>query len=634
MATLPNACAFTVSNTPGNSSGFVVAAVLSGPYRIPRAAEDGAEAFVFVREGDTWEICASVYDHATTTWSRGALSDSSGASVARQSFSSACIVHVVGFVAEDVAGLRGLALRRDASGIAQAVQVDGVDWGIVNDTETIYFDRFALEAPQHGCPTAISGYTRGAMVMRVTAEAGSAELTYQSGAPVVDGGAGPWPAVLYDGHTYRNANVLGISGSTITLARALDIGGELLLCPRFDSVNGQHLSSYGAMALADMLIDAPLLMLTKPGARTYSANSSDGVWYQTPWVSPYFSPQYWRQYGGLPNNMLNLAYTVNISSGTTKVVIADQTRVVSATCANVGEGAQLVVTAAEPGVARLFVGHSGGAQLIRVSATLDGRAIYSVEQGLAYTQHIIPFAAGDLVIMVSSLSASSLDIRISNVHLEQSVPLSRPLVRPGERILLIGDSWVNPGAQGAEFVQRLRDRATSLGAAYVASEGVSGTTADYHLAEVGGTRRIDSWLVQHAPTTVVVHSYINDINASRTLAALKADLDEIARTVRAAGGRPVIMLPGVTASETQVQTLLSTYGAGKLVSVDAANVWITQALQAELANVGSYVNKVQKTAGRTITNTTNSAEYAASGSAAADPWVATGGGSPSSITPS
>lgn len=128
MATLPNACAFSVSNTPGTGSGFTIAAVASGPYRIPRAAEDGAEAFVFVREGDTWEICESVYDHATTTWSRGALSDSSGASVARQTFSSACIVSVIGLEAGEVSGLRGLALRRDASGIAQAVQVDGVDW--------------------------------------------------------------------------------------------------------------------------------------------------------------------------------------------------------------------------------------------------------------------------------------------------------------------------------------------------------------------------------------------------------------------------------------------------------------------------------------------------------------------------
>lgn len=128
MATLPNACAFTVSNTPGTGSGFTIAAVASGPYRIPRAAEDGAEAFLFVREGDTWEICASVYDHATTTWSRGTLTDSSGASVARQTFTSACIVHVIGLEAGEVSGLRGLALRRDALGAAQAVQVDGVDW--------------------------------------------------------------------------------------------------------------------------------------------------------------------------------------------------------------------------------------------------------------------------------------------------------------------------------------------------------------------------------------------------------------------------------------------------------------------------------------------------------------------------
>lgn len=127
MATLPNACAFSVSNTPGTGSGFTIAAVASGPYRIPRAAEDGAEAFVFVREGDTWEICESVYDHATTTWSRGALVDSSGASVARQTFTSACVVSVVGLEASEVNGLRGLSLRRDDGGIAQAVQVDGVD---------------------------------------------------------------------------------------------------------------------------------------------------------------------------------------------------------------------------------------------------------------------------------------------------------------------------------------------------------------------------------------------------------------------------------------------------------------------------------------------------------------------------
>ena len=128
MATLPNACAFSVSNTPGNSSGFVVSAVASGPYRIPRAAEDGATAFLFVREDTTWEICESTYTHSSTTWSRGTLVDSSGASVARQTFTSACMVSVVGLEASEVDGLRGLSLRRDSSGIAQAVQVDGVDW--------------------------------------------------------------------------------------------------------------------------------------------------------------------------------------------------------------------------------------------------------------------------------------------------------------------------------------------------------------------------------------------------------------------------------------------------------------------------------------------------------------------------
>jgi hypothetical protein len=88
-----NACAFAISNTPGTSGAFIVSAAISGPYRVPRSADNGKTFKLYVYEGSAWEVCDSVYTHSGTSMSRGALEDSSTGS--RVNFTSAAVVQVI-----------------------------------------------------------------------------------------------------------------------------------------------------------------------------------------------------------------------------------------------------------------------------------------------------------------------------------------------------------------------------------------------------------------------------------------------------------------------------------------------------------------------------------------------------------
>jgi hypothetical protein len=88
-----NSCAFSISNTPGTSGAFTVSAAISGPYRVPRSADNGKTFKLHVSEGSAWEVCDSVYTHSGTSMSRGALEDSSTGS--RINFTSAAVVQVI-----------------------------------------------------------------------------------------------------------------------------------------------------------------------------------------------------------------------------------------------------------------------------------------------------------------------------------------------------------------------------------------------------------------------------------------------------------------------------------------------------------------------------------------------------------
>lgn len=94
-----NACAFTISNTPGTSGAFTVSAADAGAVRVPRAADDAQVCRLFIREGTAFEIrSGAIYTHSGTSMSRGSLVDSSTGSAI--SFTSAAIVTVIGWDAD------------------------------------------------------------------------------------------------------------------------------------------------------------------------------------------------------------------------------------------------------------------------------------------------------------------------------------------------------------------------------------------------------------------------------------------------------------------------------------------------------------------------------------------------------
>lgn len=94
-----NACAFTISNTPGTGGAFTVSAADTGAVRVPRSVDDAQVCRLFIREGTAWEIrSGAIYTHSGTSMSRGTLVDSSTGSAI--SFTSAAIVDVIGWDAD------------------------------------------------------------------------------------------------------------------------------------------------------------------------------------------------------------------------------------------------------------------------------------------------------------------------------------------------------------------------------------------------------------------------------------------------------------------------------------------------------------------------------------------------------
>lgn len=82
-------CYFSISNTPGSASGFTVSAAVSGVWRVPPAGADGKTYELTIYEtGVGREVCATVYTHSGTSFSRGALKTGSS----RLTFTSAALV--------------------------------------------------------------------------------------------------------------------------------------------------------------------------------------------------------------------------------------------------------------------------------------------------------------------------------------------------------------------------------------------------------------------------------------------------------------------------------------------------------------------------------------------------------------
>jgi hypothetical protein len=500
---------------------------------------------------------------------------------------------------------------------------------------TGWFPRLLLENAQVLAPPGLGNWTRGDMRMTVTTTAGSNVVTRTAGAPMSDAGTGAWMGVLRDGDVHRVVNVVSSAGNDLTLVQAVATTGVMELGSYHEAALGQHVSPIGGVALADLIFDADPFQLAAPTA-LFDADSQRGTWYATPWVSPFFSPQFWRQFGGLANNMLTMGSVQNMFEPTASIFTGSVINTATATCSGVGQGMEEVIAVSGPGLMALTFGHGRSGSLantVRLSVLADGVQIHQSDWNAGLRRAVVPFGnCSELRVRVTALQASATMISVSRIQiLDYPVALSAA-VNPGDRMLVIGDSWVDESFR-PEVVTRLRARAAQIGATVLPSVGVGGTQATYALEAVSGRRRIDSWLDAARPSVVLIHYYINDYNASVSAQAWAANISELVRTCLARSIRPLVILPGCTASSSQTQGMAQAYGNRLGVSA-VSRVSITEALQPEISAVGAFVNTVQKTPGRAIRNSTNSAIYVARGSAAADPWdCITPAATPATITP-
>lgn len=142
-----NACAFTISNTPGTSGNFTVSAADTGAVRVPGAAHDGAVCRLFIREGSAFEIrSGAIYTHSGTSMSRGTLEDSSTGSAI--SFTSAAIVTVIGWydTLADRAMLGAAAIVRVGSYVIASADELG-NGTVAIAANQLYIQPFILAAP-------------------------------------------------------------------------------------------------------------------------------------------------------------------------------------------------------------------------------------------------------------------------------------------------------------------------------------------------------------------------------------------------------------------------------------------------------------------------------------------------------
>jgi hypothetical protein len=142
-----NACAFTISNTPGTSGAFTVSAADTGPVRAPAAAHDGQVCRLFIYEGTAFEVrSGAIYTHSGTSMSRGTLVDSSTGSAI--SFTSAAIVHVIGWDADtaDRAMLGAPAIVEVGSYVIASADESG-NSTIAIAANNLYIQPFVLAAP-------------------------------------------------------------------------------------------------------------------------------------------------------------------------------------------------------------------------------------------------------------------------------------------------------------------------------------------------------------------------------------------------------------------------------------------------------------------------------------------------------
>ena len=500
----------------------------------------------------------------------------------------------------------------------------------------LYFNRFLSERPCTKTFANIASYTRGGISLDVTTTAGSNQITWVSGNPVADVGAAAWMGVIYQNGRYSTVIISSTSGNILTASDDMTLTGSAVLSSYHESLNGVHLSPFGGKALADMLFYCDPLSLVGDTQANYDVDIVQGAWYATPWITPFNSPQFWKQTGGLPNNQIGLGagYIAN-PFNSDNVFSADANSATTANAAGIGQGIILSLPITGAGVASFSCGHlSVTSRRFSIVVAVDGVAVFSGTQSAAIKGYKVAFPTGAVLTITLAASSADATALVANRVSVSYMPFGlRRSIEQGDKVMVIGDSWTETASR-PEFVDQLRLRAEAIGASVLPSYGVGGTRASDALTVVGGVRNIDAWITASArPTVCIIHYYLNEYVGGVIARQWAANMTEIVRTCISAGITPVVMLPGCTGSQSQTKSLIADYGRALGVPVCSSDS-ITESLLPELQDKACFINTVRKRAGRAVHVSSIPATYVARSSVNTSIWdCITAGATPATVTP-
>lgn len=456
--------------------------------------------------------------------------------------------------------------------------------------------------------TGVTG-TRGSTTLAVDAT-GQAVL-----ATLVTGQTNPWDAaVLNSDGTAFFATVTAWTATTITVLRPLPVavtGGQL--ASRIDSVGGQHLTSIGFKAFAQVIANFSPLIGTRGGIL-------DGCWDTRP-----------QQYSSMwqPNAALAAYGVHNSTDGGSTVQSSLQNQassnayvantvltmpVQSAVCGvragslAAGQGATATIRTAKPAVLEFWTcawrdnNDNPVTQGLQVTITNldDNSTIYSRAVSGVRETHRVPLTkARNVRVDVTTTTGTPVYVYLSQTTVREAGQGSRI---GGKKIVLLGDSWT----QYANFA--LGTELQRVAGIQVVTHGYGGTTTDY------GLSWWDTYVRAEKPDTVVLHFYTNDLNNNQnstfvdpsgatvsmwpnglTAAQCEArwitNINKMIALAQADGIRPVIVMPGAVNTGNQLS------GAAHLEQPVLTD-W--SATSTELADAAAYVNLVGKATGRTV----------------------------------
>lgn len=510
------------------------------------------------------------------------------------------------------------------------VYISTIETGLCPDTPTNI--RAGLSTT-----TASGGGYAQEMTIAVSGTAGSAVLNSTESAKVAGLGSGKFEAVLNatDGTNDFFVTVLSHNGSNqLTLRAPLARNFTGTLSSKYDANLGQHLTKAATLAYAQHAS-------TYSGALGAKGRILAGVWEHRP--AAYYT-DVWKLNAALTAyGVSNTADSPIVRSEMTVggvhniLLAADRMPMYpayKATGPNVGthlkgHGAEATIyTGRRNAVLEFFTSanrSTAAGHRLRVTVTGDGAALYDQTHDGWLTRVNVPVNGFDrVVVSVTNDQDNPVALRLSSLILREAGTSGR--VGQG-RVVTLGDSWF--GYYDGEFAKAL---AAKTGA-QVVNHGLGGTTTEWALDW------FDHYVLAEKPDECWIHFFTNDLNNNQTGATYLApdgttkplwptgltsdqardrwirNLATLIYRCQKAGIRPVIIKPGGTASENQMQRNVV---ASSEMEKPAVADW--NALPAEVADVAAYINVVGKRTGAQIT-VAGQPRYA-SGPNPADVWSA------------